>query len=87
MKVGLLQPLLHDVFASMAGCGTPAIAINPFVPAAEMFHGQVNQRVGRAAIPTQNIGASIGSLLRRNERDVGDSSQIEKCTPARGWAH
>ena len=86
-EIRLLKPSLERLLADGAAVRQRSIQVERVLTAAEAGHRQVHQGVGRPAIPSQNRVLAIGSGVWRDQRDVGDSTQIQESSPAIDATH
>ena len=67
---------------ALAPPGPLAIGIEAQAASAEALHGQVQQGVGRSAVPAQHRGLPVRPAGGRQQGEVGDSPQIQQGAPA-----
>ena len=87
MEVGLLKPSLDQGFIDRPLQGPAAALIKQKPAAAETFHCKIQQRIGRAAVPSPQRSILIGPCGRGQQGQVGNASEVQQGTPAPRWCH
>ena len=78
MKERLLQPALHQGFVHLPLQRPASALIKVAAAAAEVLSCEIEQGVGGPAVPAQNIGMAVWAAGWRNQREIGDSTEVEK---------
>ena len=78
LEIRFLEPALDHPFFGVSLSGHGSLAIELIPPVTEPAHGQINEAVGRAAVPSKNGLPSFRSPTGWDQGEIGNPSQIQQ---------
>jgi hypothetical protein len=83
LEVRLLQPTTNARFITLAGFCHGSATVKVQCSVAELLNGEIDQAVGGTAIPALYGRIAFRATAGRDQREIGNTAQIQQGSPAR----